>query len=78
MGPDSEILTAAELATFLRCNKATIYRLANAGELPGFKLGSDWRFRVDDIELWLSRLSNANRLHGSPSVPYRRGGKRSR
>lgn len=61
-GPESEILTVAELAKFLRCNKGTIYKFANSGELPGFKLGSDWRFRVSEVEIWLRKSSNASRL----------------
>jgi excisionase family DNA binding protein len=75
---DHEILTTTELAAFLRCNKSTIYKLANAGELPGFKLGSDWRFPVREITQWLSKSSNANRLERPNLVSYSKRGKRHR
>jgi excisionase family DNA binding protein len=46
------ILTASELSKYLHVHKATIYRMAGVGKLPGFRVGSDWRFNVDAIEQW--------------------------
>jgi excisionase family DNA binding protein len=40
----SKIVSVKELATFLKMNVLTIYRLANAGKIPGKKLGKQWRF----------------------------------
>lgn len=48
-----EILTAKDLAKYLRCHVSTLYRLVNRGEIPHFKLGSDIRFRRSVIEKWL-------------------------
>jgi excisionase family DNA binding protein len=31
-----------------------IYRLLKRGELPGFKIGSDWRFNAEEIDRWLA------------------------
>ncbi len=39
-----------ELAERLGLSKATIYRLANKGELPARKYGRSVRFKIDDIE----------------------------
>ena len=75
---DHEILTTTELAAFLRCNKSTIYKLANAGELPGFKLGSDWRFPIGEIVQWLSKASSGNRLDRPTFVAYSKRGKRQK
>ncbi|HEY7418200.1 MAG TPA: helix-turn-helix domain-containing protein [Ktedonobacteraceae bacterium] len=46
----NDILDADEVAELLRLNEQTVKRLANRGELPGFKVGGRWRFRRQDIE----------------------------
>ncbi len=43
------IVTAKELAGFLKLTEATIYKLASSGELPGFKIGDSWRFDMDEV-----------------------------
>ena len=45
-----EILTAQDVATLLRLEVTTIYALAKSGDLPGFKIGSSWRFMKNEIE----------------------------
>ena len=56
---DTEIITMAELAAYLNCHEATIRRLLQKGEIPGFKLGSDWRFNLRSIEEWRKkRMTN--------------------
>ena len=49
----SRILTAKEVADYLRCHISTVYRLAKNGKLPAFRLGADWRFREDALQNWL-------------------------
>jgi excisionase family DNA binding protein len=57
--PATEIITMAELAAYLNCHEATIRRLLQKGEIPGFKLGSDWRFNLRSIEEWRKqRMTN--------------------
>jgi excisionase family DNA binding protein len=51
-GNPAKFLTLKELSTYLRVHPSTIYRLLRQGELPGFKLGSDWRFSLEAIDLW--------------------------
>jgi excisionase family DNA binding protein len=51
----AEIITMSELAAYLNCHEATIRRLLQKGEIPGFKLGSDWRFNLRSIEEWRKR-----------------------
>jgi len=53
-----EILTVKDLASYMRCHQSTIYRLAKHGEIPGFRLGGAWRFRISDIDRWAKTLSN--------------------
>ena len=67
MDADREILTVSELADYLRCNKSTIYKLVRSGDLPGFKIGSDWRFRADHIERWLRKTRREAQSGGASS-----------
>lgn len=39
-----EVLTIRETASFLKLSDQHVRRLAEAGELPGRKLGDRWRF----------------------------------
>jgi len=49
---ESEILTAAEVAEYLKVHPSTIYRLLKAHKIPSFKIGSDWRFKREQIDEW--------------------------
>jgi excisionase family DNA binding protein len=46
------VLKVADLAGYLRVHQSTIYRLVKRGELPGFRIGSDWRFNREAIDRW--------------------------
>jgi excisionase family DNA binding protein len=48
----SPVLTVKDLAHYLRVHPSTVYRLLKAGQLPAFKVGSDWRFNFEEIERW--------------------------
>ena len=48
-----KLLTVKELATYLNCHTSTVYRMIKSGELPCFKLGSDWRFSLKAIDEWI-------------------------
>ena len=48
----AKVLTVNELSEYLRVHRSTIYRLLKRGQLPGFKIGSDWRFNVEAIDEW--------------------------
>ena len=55
---DEEILTIDEVAKYLRVSERTVYDWAQKGEIPAGKIGTAWRFKKSDIELWVnSRLS---------------------
>ena len=42
---EDDILTISEVVEFLKVAHKTVYALAQKGELPGFKVGGQWRFR---------------------------------
>lgn len=48
-------MTAAELADYLSFSKNWVYRKAEAGEIPGVKLGNRWRFKKAVIDRWLEK-----------------------
>lgn len=52
MESNGEILTIAELAAHLRVHPTTIYRLLREGRIPGFRVGSAWRFSRSAIDRW--------------------------
>ena len=52
--PDSEILTLDDVAVYLKAGKKTVYRLAQQGEIPAFKLGGTWRFRRSELDHWIA------------------------
>lgn len=51
-----EYLTVPEVAELLKLSAKSVYRLAQKGELPGFKAGGTWRFRRRDIDAWAAEL----------------------
>jgi len=47
------LLTANQVAEILQWNRYTVIKKAEKKELPGFKLGREWRFRQEDIVAWI-------------------------
>jgi excisionase family DNA binding protein len=52
MRAEAKVITVGELAEYLRVHRSTLYRLLKKQQLPGFKIGSDWRFNVEAIDQW--------------------------
>ena len=50
LNADSPVLTVDEVAGYLRLSKITVYKLAKRGAIPGFRVGSSWRFNRSFIE----------------------------
>ena len=55
-----KIVTVRELATELRCDYTMIYKLIKNNNLPYFKIGSDYRFNLDEIEKWINAQSTTS------------------
>jgi excisionase family DNA binding protein len=51
------ILTVKDLSKHLRVHQSTVYKLLKRGDLPAFRVGTDWRFSSDMIDRWVSKLS---------------------
>ncbi len=52
------LLTADQVARYLKVDKFTVYRLVSQKKIPAFKVGSQWRFKKRLLEDWLSKNSN--------------------
>jgi excisionase family DNA binding protein len=54
--PD-EVLTAEELAVYLKVDVQTVYRKFRAGEIPGVRIGRAVRFKREVVDSWLRASS---------------------
>ena len=70
----NNIVTAKEISQYLKLSESTVYKLASAGELPGFKIGDSWRFDMDLIVSMISNSIETNmKSKDEPSVQPVRG-----
>jgi excisionase family DNA binding protein len=54
-----EILTIKELGDLMKIHQSTVYRLTKEGRIPAFRIGSEWRFRKDQIVHWIAEQTIA-------------------
>src|SRR6266478_2331178 len=47
------LLTLKEMAAYLSVNERTLLKLVSEGDVPGVKIGNQWRFRKAMIDTWL-------------------------
>ena len=50
-----EILTLAEVATYLKIPKKTVYKIVNSGDLRAFKAGKHWRVQRVELRAWIAQ-----------------------
>ena len=56
-----QILTVKDVASYLKLNERTVYRLATSAKIPAFKVGTSWRFKKEDIENWIEEQKHDKR-----------------
>jgi excisionase family DNA binding protein len=49
-----DVLTVQQLAEWLQVEPQAVAELADSGELPGRKLGGEWRFAREAVLAWLA------------------------
>jgi repressor LexA len=54
-----DILTIDEVAGYLKVNIRTVYRMLKAKEVPAFKVRNQWRFKRDDVDVWITKHTGA-------------------
>ena len=50
--PD-RLLTTRQVQEFLNVDRITVYRMVESGQIPGMKVGGQWRFSQTAIDEWL-------------------------
>lgn len=58
MSEDLVFYTAAEVAAMLRLHLQVVQRKLQAGEIPGYRIGREWRVERAQLLAWLERYSN--------------------
>ena len=49
----SEWMTTEETVQYLGIGKSKLYELAQAGEIPRYKVGKSWKFHRNDLDTWV-------------------------
>ncbi|HEX2480934.1 MAG TPA: response regulator [Methylomirabilota bacterium] len=57
----AEILTIREVAGYLKLPVSTVYRLAERRDLPGHKVGRQWRFHKSVLDDWFREHAATSR-----------------
>ena len=50
---EKNVMNIKQVADYLGVHTSTIYKYAQKGTIPAFKIGSDWRFSSKHIDLWI-------------------------
>ena len=51
----NQMMTVSEVAKYLKMKTVTIYKHAQQGRIPAFKVGSSWRFKRSTIDSWIEK-----------------------
>src|SRR5215813_15408734 len=57
----TEILTIRDVASYLKLPVSTVYRLAERRDLPGHKVGRQWRFHKSVLDEWFRQHAATSR-----------------
>jgi len=54
-------LTLEQIAEYLQMSASSIYKMAQSGKIPAYKIGRQWRFKKEEIDKWveIGRLQGA-------------------
>ena len=47
-----KVMTVREVSAYLHVHPSTIYRLLKQNQIPAFRIGDDWRFKIEAIDHW--------------------------
>ena len=50
---NEKLMTIQDIAKYLQIKERTIYSWVQNSKIPGFKIGNTWRFKREDIDLWI-------------------------
>jgi excisionase family DNA binding protein len=64
----ADMLSAKDMQMLLQVDRSTIYRMAEAGQLPAIKVGKQWRFPGDQVEGWLKARAVTHQPSATPAT----------
>jgi excisionase family DNA binding protein len=67
MVSEYEVLTLKELSAMLHIHPDSLYKLVRNGKIPSFRIGVQWRFRMDLLESWIAEQAGLRNLHRLPA-----------
>jgi excisionase family DNA binding protein len=70
MSADLHLYTAAEVADLLRLNHQVVQRKLQSGEIPGYRIGREWRIERAQLEAWLESHSNQRTANRDGTAPF--------
>ncbi len=53
-----QIMAVKDVASYLKLNERTVYRMASSAKIPAFKVGTSWRFKKEEIDTWIEQQHN--------------------
>ncbi len=53
-------LTIDELAGYIKMSRTKLYGMAQRGEVPASKIGTQWRFDREEIDQWMKAHATGN------------------
>lgn len=65
----ADMLTAKDMQDLLQVDRSTVYRMAEAGQLPAIKVGKQWRFPGELVENWFKSQTAGPLPPVPPAVP---------
>lgn len=54
-------LTIDELSNYLKMSRTKLYGMAQRGEVPASKIGNQWRFDREEIDIWMKSHATRKR-----------------
>ncbi len=48
-------LTLEQIAEYLQMSISSIYKMAQSGKIPSYKVGRQWRFKKEEIDKWVEK-----------------------
>ncbi len=51
-----------EVAGYLKVDERTVYRMVKSGEIPGFRVRNQWRFKKESIDKWIENIEHKREI----------------
>ena len=61
-------LTIDELADYLKMGRTKLYRMAQKADMPASKVGNQWRFDREEIDVWMKSQRPAAASRNSKGI----------